>query len=292
MKKGTFMNEKEWLDYFETINNRKPTEEEIQQAKANREFISHESKGEDLNPQAAQLSDQVTQPVSQVMTAKTGLSKKAKIIITSVVGVIALVALSFGGYAYMHLQGGKIPEGTYLLETYRFYHKDKKKMVDGMESFKKSGLEAHDFVKVKGNNVKFYFYIQSGGNNLVDLADYDTDRSYRPYTWSRTLKLTMSLSEYSKVINQVVDSRYKISEYRTKADNDESKEIYIKSYKESLEETVRYKVKGDKLIVATYNKKGKIIEERSFKRLSEDDVKKLDYDYERDVRADKKLFQN
>ena len=286
------MNEKEWLDYFETINNRKPTEEEIQQAKANREFISHESKGEDLNPQAAQLSDQVTQPVSQVMTAKTGLSKKAKIIITSVVGVIALVALSFGGYAYMHLQGGKIPEGTYLLETYRFYHKDKKKMVDGMESFKKSGLEAHDFVKVKGNNVKFYFYIQSGGNNLVDLADYDTDRSYRPYTWSRTLKLTMSLSEYSKVINQVVDSRYKISEYRTKADNDESKEIYIKSYKESLEETVRYKVKGDKLIVATYNKKGKIIEERSFKRLSKDDVKKLDYDYERDVRADKKLFQN
>ncbi len=36
------MNEKEWLDYFETINNRKPTEEEIQQAKANGEFISQE----------------------------------------------------------------------------------------------------------------------------------------------------------------------------------------------------------------------------------------------------------
>lgn len=44
MKKGTFMNEKEWLDYFETINNRKPTEEEIQQAKANGEFISQEAK--------------------------------------------------------------------------------------------------------------------------------------------------------------------------------------------------------------------------------------------------------
>ena len=46
MKKGIFMNEKEWLDYFETINNRKPTEEEIQQAKANGEFISQESKGD------------------------------------------------------------------------------------------------------------------------------------------------------------------------------------------------------------------------------------------------------
>ena len=50
MKKGTFMNEKEWLDYFETINNRKPTEEEIQQAKANGEFISQESKDEGVNP--------------------------------------------------------------------------------------------------------------------------------------------------------------------------------------------------------------------------------------------------
>lgn len=153
------MNEKEWLDYFETINNRKPTEEEIQQAKANGEFISQESKDEGVNPQQAQLSDQVTQAVSQVAPAKTGLSKKAKIIIASVVGAIVLVALSFGGYAFMHLQGGKIPEGTYLLETYRFYHKDKKKMVDGMESFKESGLEAHDFVKVKGNNVKFYFWL-------------------------------------------------------------------------------------------------------------------------------------
>lgn len=292
MKKGTFMNEKEWLDYFETINNRKPTEEEIQQAKANGEFISQESKNEGVNLQKAQLSDQVTQAVSQVAPAETGLSKKAKIIIASVVGAIVLVALSFGGYAFMHLQGGKIPEGTYLLETYRFYHKDKKKMVDGMESFKESGLEAHDFVKVKGNNVKFYFYTLAGGNNLVDFTDYDTDEAYHPDAWSGTLKPTMSLSEYTKVIDQAVDNQYKISEYRTQADNDESKKIYVKSYKESLEETVRYKVKSDKLIVTTYNKKGKLIEERSFKRLSGDDVKKLDYDYERDVRADKKRFQN
>ena len=192
----------------------------------------------------------------------------------------------------MHLQGGKIREGTYLLETYRFYHKDTQQSGDGMEAVKESGLEAHDFVKVKGNNVKFYFYTLAGGNNLVDFTDYDTDEAYRPDAWSRTLKPNMSLSEYTKVIDQAVDNQYKISEYRTKADNDESKKIYVKSYKESLEETVRYKVKGDKLIVTTYNKKGKLTEERSFKRLSKDDVKKLDYDYERDVRADKKRFQN
>ena len=33
------MNEKEWLDYFEIINNRQPTAEEIQQAKASGDFI-------------------------------------------------------------------------------------------------------------------------------------------------------------------------------------------------------------------------------------------------------------
>ena len=71
-----------------------------------------------------------------------------------------------------------------------------------------------------------------------------------------------------------------------------SKKVYIKTYKEFLKETVHYKVNADKINVLTYDKKGKLTEERSFKRLSEDDVKKLDYDYERDVRADKKLFQN
>ncbi len=47
------------------------------------------------------VGDQMTQAVSQVAPAKAGLSKKAKIIIASVVGAIVLVAFSFGGtYVY------------------------------------------------------------------------------------------------------------------------------------------------------------------------------------------------
>ena len=69
------------------------------------------------------------------------------------------------------------------------------------------------------------------------------------------------------------------------------KRFTLNPTKNLLKKPFRYKVKGNKLIVTTYNKKGKLTEERSFKRLSEDDVKKLDYDYERDVRADKKRFQ-
>ena len=71
-----------------------------------------------------------------------------------------------------------------------------------------------------------------------------------------------------------------------------SKKVYIKTYKEFLKETVHYKVNADKINVLTYDKKGKLSEEKVFKRLTKEEEKKLDYEYERDVRADKKLFHS
>lgn len=74
------MNETEWLDYFETINNRKPSEEEIQQAKANGEFVASEPVAENSQPQV-QVSEPVTGQVTPVVAPKKGLSKKVKIIV-------------------------------------------------------------------------------------------------------------------------------------------------------------------------------------------------------------------
>ena len=67
-----------------------------------------------------------------------------------------------------------------------------------------------------------------------------------------------------------------------------SKKVYIKTYKEFLKETVHYKVNADKINVLTYDKKGKLSEEKVFKGLTKEE-KKLDYDSERDDRDDKKL---
>ncbi|MFR3959854.1 MAG: hypothetical protein ACLTZB_00625 [Streptococcus salivarius] len=139
---------------FRNVNNRKPTEKKSNRQKLMGNLFS-ESRDEDVNPQQAQLSDQVTQPFHKLLLLRQACLK-AKIIIASVLGAIVLVALSFGGYAFMHLQG-KIPEGTYLLETYRFYHKDKKKMVDGMEYFKKSGLGLMILLKSKVIMLNFIF---------------------------------------------------------------------------------------------------------------------------------------
>ena len=68
------------------------------------------------------------------------------------------MALSLGAYAFIHLQRGKIPEGTYLIESYYYYDKNKEEMIDKLESFEKTDIENSEFVKVKGNHLKTYGY--------------------------------------------------------------------------------------------------------------------------------------
>ncbi|WP_303950156.1 hypothetical protein [Streptococcus vestibularis] len=220
--------------------------------------------------------------MTPIVASKKGLSKKVIIIIASVIGAVVIISLSFGGYADVHLQVGEISE-----ESYRYYDKDKKKMIDGMESYEKSKLKDGDFVKVKGNQLKFYEYTLAGAVNL----DYDTEKAFRFGNWSRTLEPTISLVDYTKVVEKAVDNRYKVDEYTTKSDIYDSKKVYIKTYKEFLKEMVHYKVNADKINVLTYDKKGKLSEEKVFKRLTKEE-KKLDYDYECDVRDDKKLFHS
>ena len=51
-----------------------------------------------------------------------------------------------------------------------------------------------------------------------------------------------------------------------------SKKVYIKTYKEFLKETVHYKVNADKINVLTYDKKGKLSEEKVFKGLTKEEA--------------------
>ena len=136
-------------------------------------------------------------------------------------------------------------------------------MIDGMKFYEKSKLKDGDFVKVKGNQLKFYNYTLAGAVNLVDFTDYDTEKAFRFDNWSITLELTISLVDYTKVVEKTVDNHYKVDEHTTKSDIDDSKKVYIKSYKEFHKETVHYKVNDDKINVLTYDKKGKLSEEKS-----------------------------
>ena len=82
-------------------------------------------------------------------------------------------------------------------------------MIDGMKFYEKSKLKDGDFVKVKGNQLKFYEYTLAGEVNL----DCDTEKAFRFDNWSITLELTISLVDYTKVVEKAVDNHYKVDEH-------------------------------------------------------------------------------
>ena len=63
------------------------------------------------------------------------------------------MALTLGSFAFIHLQRGKIPEGTYLIESHYYYDKDEKEMVDVLEYNESIDIYVRDFVKVRGNHL-------------------------------------------------------------------------------------------------------------------------------------------
>ncbi|WP_270615300.1 hypothetical protein [Streptococcus salivarius] len=280
------MNEKEWLDYFEIINNRQPTAEEIQQAKASGDFISQGPKVEKVKPQV-QLREQVTQPVSQVRTPKTGLSKKAKIIIVSLFGTILLVALSLGSYAFIYLQGGKIPEGTYLIESHYYYDKNKEEMIDKLEMFESIDIDTQDFVKVKGNHLKTYGYFLDNDEGFVSSLDYMSAYNFNYDTWSRSLKHAWTLSEYEDMVGKILRKYYKEATFKNESEIEYDTKDYVKRYKSDLKMTYRYKLRGERLTITTYDEDGVVFTIRTFKRLSKAKEKNLIYDYDKEVKKDR-----
>ena len=105
------MNRKEWIEYFEAINNRKPTIQECQQALLNGEFVMEgkqvdfSNNGNSVTAGAMPLSNQVTgQMVSQPRTQQMVFVKQKKFGKKTFIGLgIALfliVATSLGFFLF------------------------------------------------------------------------------------------------------------------------------------------------------------------------------------------------
>lgn len=302
------MNQKEWLEYFETINDRKPTPAEMAQAKANGDFIGDESQEVPVaqaevetvptaTPESQVLVDEVLAGGQHPSTnaPKKKVSKKVKIIIGSLIGLVALLLVSVGGYTIWRYQAGKIPEGTYQLSSYRYYDDDKDKMVDGIEDYRESKLEPSDFIVIKGNEAKYHTYTKTSSSlssAIVEPMDYNNGDNIQIDSWNRVFKPIWSLAEYKKELNKSIDSRFEPSEYVSESDIQDLKDSYIDSYKEGLKHTPSYSVKGDKLTLTRYDEDGKVSSIRVFKRLSKEATKKLNYDYDKAVEKDKELYNS
>ncbi|MFQ9291048.1 MAG: hypothetical protein ACLR3O_01115 [Streptococcus sp.] len=63
---------------------------------------------------------QTTATFQQVVPAKKVCLRKAKIILASVLGAVAVILLSVGGYSLWRYQSGKIADGTYEVVVYSY----------------------------------------------------------------------------------------------------------------------------------------------------------------------------
>lgn len=105
------MNRKEWIDYFETINNRKPTIQECQQALQNGEFVmegrqaTFSNNGNSVPEGAMPLPNQVTgqmvnQPYAQQMVFVKKKKFGKKTFISLGIALFLVLATSLGVYLF------------------------------------------------------------------------------------------------------------------------------------------------------------------------------------------------
>lgn len=105
------MNRKEWIDYFEAINNRKPTIQECQQALQNGEFVmegrqaTFSNNGNSMLAGTMPLPNQVTsQMVNQTSAQQLVFVKQKKFgkktFIGFTIALFLVVATSLGVYLF------------------------------------------------------------------------------------------------------------------------------------------------------------------------------------------------
>lgn len=176
------MNRKEWIDYFEAINNRKPTIQECQQALQNGEFImegrqaTFSNNGNSVPEGAMPLPNQVTsQMVNQTSAQQLVFVKQKKFGKKTFIGLgIALflvLAASLGVYLFAFKEtnlGGLWVNGNNTALVYELNGK-KSKIVAGYpeEEIKEISI---------GNKVRQKFEVRLedvSNSKLKTIADFD-----------------------------------------------------------------------------------------------------------------------
>ena len=212
------MNQKDWIEYFEVINDRKPTPQEFAAAKEAGEFESDSlnpqqtvsiEKPTQVNQQSMAQSvkvsaQQITQPdtpavesMDKVPKPKKKFTKKTKTIVFSILGVLTAILLIVGGYSLWRYQSGKLASGVYEEVYSEYYDYQNKKWIEIKKESAKDGVPLYDFVVVKGDNYQYHSFWKLDSGSYVNPTDYDsTVNTLKLYPWEKQAKFQMSFSEY------------------------------------------------------------------------------------------------
>ena len=291
------MNQQEWIEYFELVNGRKPTPEELSQAQAAGEFILERPNIFSSNGQVTEQRPikpaepviamtqqpqfaQATATFQQVVPPKKGMSKKTKIILASVLGSLAAILLIVGGYSLWRYQSGKIADGTYEVVAYSYRDEDKDKMVNAFDEFD----DVYSFVEVKNNRSRYYSYLEDNKSPYVSLLEYEHEIPQQFDPWNKTQTEVLTVEELESTVKDFMKDMSQDYSFYTKDATKES----VKSYKKSLKEKRTYVKKGDEYTLSTYDKDGELQSRVTYKRMSKGDAEERWDDYKDAIKDYKK----
>ena len=293
------MNQQEWIEYFELVNGRKPTPEELSQAQAAGEFILERpnifsSNGQVTEQRPIKPAEPVIAMTQQPQFAQTtatfqqvakkGMSKKAKIILASVLGAVAVILLSVGGYSLWRYQSGKIADGTYEVVAYSYRDEDKDKMVNAFDEFD----DVYSFVEVKNNRSRYYSYLEDNKSPYVSLLEYEHEIPQQFDPWNKTQTEVLTVEELESTVKDFMKDMSKDYSFYTKDATKEAVKESVKSYKKSLKEKRTYVKKGNEYTLSTYDKDGELQSRVTFKRMSKGDAEERWDDYKDAIKDYKK----
>ena len=295
------MNQQEWIEYFELVNGRKPTPAELSQAQAAGEFILERPNVFSSNGQVTEQRPikpaepviamtqqpqfaQTTATFQQVVPAKKGMSKKAKIILASVLGAVAVILLSVGGYSLWRYQSGKIADGTYEVVAYSYRDEDKDKMVNAFDEFD----DVYSFVEVKNNRSRYYSYLEDNKSPYVSLLEYEHEIPQQFDPWNKTQTEVLTVEELESTVKDFMKDMSKDYSFYTKDATKEAVKESVKSYKKSLKEKRTYVKKGNEYTLSTYDKDGELQSRVTYKRMSKGDAEERWDDYKDAIKDYKK----
>ena len=212
------------------------------------------------------------------------MSKKAKIILASVLGAVAVILLSVGGYSLWRYQSGKIADGTYEVVAYSYRDEDKDKMVNAFDEFD----DVYSFVEVKNNRSRYYSYLEDNKSPYVSLLEYEHEIPQQFDPWNKTQTEVLTVEELESTVKDFMKDMSKDYSFYTKDATKEAVKESVKSYKKSLKEKRTYVKKGNEYTLSTYDKDGELQSRVTFKRMSKGDAEERWDDYKDAIKDYKK----
>ncbi len=245
------MNHKEWVEYFEEINDRKPTAAEYAAALQKGEFVTESNQTEQVSPNLQAPNGQASVSLPPEPQPSSFFAKYKALILTGLA-----ICLSIGAYfSYQYYQESQNSlEGLWILENSRL------KMEDGeWKKIVRKDYEPDAYVEVKGNKTRGFMYDENNPSLSSKPSDFSV--TYSVDAKNKRLILLTTLEEYVKAMADI------------DIPEEGAEEAYTKGFG-SPSRKYTFEKSGDRFTWKIYDGK-ELIHEATYRKLSAEEAQKV-----------------